>query len=335
MAALSTVSIAGFTVALGAGPAVAKNAPGAENVAARAVKTEPASTHPADNPRATTFCNETSTHICPAINHVWSGYVASPTENRQFASVSATWTEPTVKCVPAKPDAWTLFWTGLDGWSTYQFSTYGSKTVEQGGSTAQCLPGEPAQYYTWWEMYPTNDVTEAFPIAAGDQISTSVVYSWTDDTYTVTLDDSTSQESAVVVSATAVAPTNPNTYTVTTTVKGVSTTTGPTSFVTATDPTADLCGIDNACENASAEWVVEAPGDDGSPTTFYPLARFSPMIFKSARAVDSSGDTGSISDAAWTVSAVDLATSTGIFEASVTPLKKAGTRFRDVWDPGP
>ena len=233
------------------------------------------------------------------------------------------WVQTAATC--PKPDAWALFWVGLDGWSSFD-----SQTVEQGGSSAQCMGGKAVDYEAWWEMYPTNSVTTAFPIAVGDAISASVVYSATDSTYTITVDDVTSKTSLVVLSALAAASVNPNTYTTTITKNGVATTTGPTSY----EPS-QVCNVAMPCQNTSAEWVVEAPGgDNGGSGSLYPLARFHTVTFKGATAADNQGDQGPITDPAWQDAAIDLTSTNGTYLAGVGGLKKKGTEFRDFWIPG-
>jgi hypothetical protein len=245
--------------------------------------------------------------------------------------VSANWIQPTVLCQPkTRPNTWALFWVGIDGWSSFD-----GQTVEQGGSQAQCIGNSMHPVYSvWWEMYPTNEISTGFPIAAGDEISSQVVYSSAADTYTVTVDDMTSGQTMVVVCSTLAAAINPNTYTVT--VDGV--TTGPTSFTTPQSTGAVLCGYGSPCENASAEWVVEAPGGDPDPDgngTLYPLAHFRPVTFKSANAQDSAGHSGPIIDTSvWSTTAVDLTSTSDTHLASVLQLKDKDTEFRDVWDPG-
>jgi hypothetical protein len=251
--------------------------------------------------------------ICPHTNNVWSGYVLTPIPGHPFTSVSASWIQRPATC--PSPNAWALFWVGLDGWSSF-----GSQTVEQGGTSAQCVGGKP-QYDVWWEMFPTNSVQLAFPIAVGDQINASVVFSSPDSTYTITVDDVTPPKKSLVV----VSDISANTYTVT--VNGV--TTGPTSYSPST-----VCSVGMPCQNTSAEWVVEAPGGNGSPGTLYPLARFKPVTFTSAAAQNDQGHQGSISDTAWQATALDLTTTAGKYLASVGQLKRAGTAFRDVRNGG-
>jgi hypothetical protein len=297
--ALALLATASTVLAVGTTPAVARSAP-------HHARPPVVYTHPAESTRPGT------THT--TTNNIWSGYVVTPAGGHQFASVSSTWVQKRVKC--QVPDAWVLFWVGLDGWSSYD-----SSTVEQGGSSAECVNGVP-QYEAWWEMYPTNSVQTTFPIAVGDTIESTVAYSATASTYTITVDDETSGNSLTAVSATPEAATNPNTYTVT--VDGV--TTGPVSYAPAT-----VCSLNAQCENSSAEFVVEAPGGDGNAAGLYPLAHFRPFVFTLASVEDSAGDQGPISGADWQYTGVDMTSNSDVPEADVMPLRKRGTRFRVVW----
>jgi hypothetical protein len=310
------MTTAALVMATGTAPAAAQ---GAHHSARRPPwPAKVAFTHPAENSTVKSFCQPTPNRPCPHSNYVWSGYVLTPGPGAPFSSVSADWVQPAATC--PENNAWALFWVGLDGWSTGD-----SSTVEQGGTFAQCAAGMPVSYQAWWEMYPTNSVTPAFPVAVGDHMSSSVVYSAADSTYTITVSDATSGQSLVAVSATPQAATNPNTYTLT--VDGV--TTGPTSYTPAT-----VCSPASPCQNTSAEFVVEAPGGNGTPTTLYPLAHFHPVTFTHATVTDDQGDQGGIIDSAWNDTAVDLMNTKGYYLASVARLRKGGTQFRDVWDAG-
>jgi Peptidase A4 family len=90
----------------------------------------------------------------------WSGYSAI---NGRYTSVSASWTQPTARCTSAT--TYSSFWVGLDG--------YGSSTVEQTGTSADCSGGA-ARYYAWYEMYPKFPVNLSLAIRPGDSISASV-----------------------------------------------------------------------------------------------------------------------------------------------------------------
>ena len=147
----------------------------------------------------------------------WSGYVAYPSFGEMsFNQVSAQWTEPAVTC--PKKDAWTLFWVGFDGWP----KTDG--TVEQGGTSAQCVNGVP-QYSAFYEMWPTMAVTDLFSVNAGDQISASVVYSTVRRQFLITVSDVT---------------------------------TGASQTETET------CAAGLSCARTSAEWVAESPSHFGT-----------------------------------------------------------------------
>ena len=61
---------------------------------------------------------------------------------------SASWTEPTPSC-SGRTESLAAFWVGIDG--------YSSDSVEQDGTLIECYRGSTYQY-TWWEMYPTNDI---------------------------------------------------------------------------------------------------------------------------------------------------------------------------------
>jgi hypothetical protein len=301
----------GSLIATGATPAAAakKSAPTPSTI--------PAFTGPAHRATVNGFCQPTVNRPCPTSNTAWSGYVLTQNSNHPFTTVSGSWVQPAVTC--PKPNAWVLSWVGIDGWSNPEAG--GSGTVEQGGTSVQCVSGVP-QYQAWWEMYPANDVQTSYTVHVGDHMSASVVFSTVDRTYTVTVTDRTTGDSLVVVCS---VPTN--SYTVT--VDGV--TTGPTSFATPTH-NVTLCGSGSTCLNASAEWIVEAPGGNGSG--LYPLAHFRPVTFKSAFAQDNAGDQGSITAPAWRATALDLVNSTGVKKATVTALKKQGSSFRIKWAAG-
>jgi Peptidase A4 family len=72
----------------------------------------------------------------------WSGYADNNSTGRSYTRVSASWTEPPVSC-SGTATSLAAFWTGIDG--------YGSGSVEQDGTLAECYLGT-AYYYTWWEM---------------------------------------------------------------------------------------------------------------------------------------------------------------------------------------
>jgi Peptidase A4 family len=92
----------------------------------------------------------------------WSGYAGT---TGTYTSVSASWTQPAGIC--SRGDQYSAFWVGLDG--------YSSTSVEQTGSEVDCV-GRTAQYYAWYEMYPSASVTYSNTVRAGDHFSASVTY---------------------------------------------------------------------------------------------------------------------------------------------------------------
>jgi Peptidase A4 family len=106
----------------------------------------------------------------------WSGYADT---GSSFSNVSASWTEPSATC--GRTTQLAAFWVGIDG--------YSSDSVEQDGTLIECYGGSAYQY-TWWEMYPTNDIqVVGETLAAGDAITSTVTRSGT--SYTLAVTDST------------------------------------------------------------------------------------------------------------------------------------------------
>jgi hypothetical protein len=107
----------------------------------------------------------------------WSGYADT---GSGFSQAAGSWTEPSASC-SRNTTSYAAFWVGIDG--------YSSSTVEQDGTIIECLRGRAYQY-SWWEMYPTNDIqVVGSSVAAGDSITASVVRSGT--SYTLAVTDST------------------------------------------------------------------------------------------------------------------------------------------------
>jgi hypothetical protein len=107
----------------------------------------------------------------------WGGYAATGS----FTSVSATWSEPSVKCNSTK-DLYAP-WVGLDG--------YSSSTVEQTGVATDCSSGSAVDQ-AWYEMYPANPVylsSSSYPVKAGDSIHASVTYA--SSSFTLAISDTT------------------------------------------------------------------------------------------------------------------------------------------------
>ncbi len=118
----------------------------------------------------------------------WSGYADS---GSNFSTVTGSWTEPGASCSRGG-ETYAAFWVGIDG--------YSSDTVEQDGTLIECYRGTAYQY-TWWEMYPTNDIqVVGESLAVGDSISASVVRSG--DSYTLSVTDSTNSANSFTTTQT-------------------------------------------------------------------------------------------------------------------------------------
>jgi len=179
--------------------------------------------HDGPRPGARTGGAVTAVKVVPGVatSPNWSGYVAYPSYGQvSFNEVSAQWTEPAVTC--PKKDAWTLFWVGFDGWP----KTDG--TVEQGGTSAQCVNGVP-QYSAFFEMWPTMAVTDLFSVEPGDQISAGVSYDPDTAQFVITVSDVTSGASQTMT---------------------------------------ESCAPGLACARTSAEWVAESPSHFGTKVWF-------------------------------------------------------------------
>jgi Peptidase A4 family len=112
----------------------------------------------------------------PTSSSNWSGYADV---DETFSDVGGSWVEPSTSCTSTLSLA--AFWVGIDGFS--------SDSVEQDGTLVECYGGAAYQY-SWWEMYPSNDIqVVGESVAAGDHITGTVVRSGT--SYRLTVTDST------------------------------------------------------------------------------------------------------------------------------------------------
>jgi hypothetical protein len=166
--------LAGTGSAANASPASSHNAAQAAAIAKAAIKGLDIGQHATD--QRTGVASQVA-GLTQVQSTNWSGYADT---GSNFSKVTATWTEPS-----AKSCGFTIslaaFWVGIDG--------YSSDSVEQDGTLIECYFGSVYQF-TWWEMYPTNDIqTVGSSLAAGDSISASVVRSG--DSYTLAVTDST------------------------------------------------------------------------------------------------------------------------------------------------
>lgn len=119
----------------------------------------------------------------------WSGYVAGGSadgSNRQFSSVSGSWTEPSANC--ASGQGYASFWVGLGG------SGGGSGSLEQVGTETNCSGGANANHFAWYELVPAGPVRLDLSISPGDHLSGRVTVSGSN--VTVSLTDQTTGASA-------------------------------------------------------------------------------------------------------------------------------------------
>jgi Peptidase A4 family len=97
----------------------------------------------------------------------WAGYAVTGAAG-SVSDVKGSWIVPSVTCSPSQ-NAYSAFWTGIDG--------YSSSTVEQTGTDSDCQSGS-ATYYAWFEFYPNPSfLVSGFTVTPGDQISAEVSYS--------------------------------------------------------------------------------------------------------------------------------------------------------------
>jgi len=106
----------------------------------------------------------------------WAGYAVS---GGTYTSVSSSWVQPTVTCTA---NGIAAFWVGLDG--------YGSSSVEQTGTGADCSTGSPV-YFAWWETYPQNAMQQYKDAVAPGDALTSTVTSLGGGQYELDLADTT------------------------------------------------------------------------------------------------------------------------------------------------
>jgi hypothetical protein len=184
----------------------------------------------------------------------WSGYAVSG-HGRSFTDVTGSWTQPVVSCRRGASSS-SSFWVGLGGFAP------NATGVEQIGTSADCLSGEPV-YYAWYELAPRPAVVVKLDVAPGDRLAAEV--SVAGKAVTVWLIDVT-QGGAFALTKEVEEP--------------------------------DL---------SSAEWIAEAPSACAKQCRVLPLANFGATKF-TATSATSGAHTGTITDAAWSASSIELTT---------------------------
>jgi hypothetical protein len=201
---VACVPALGLAMAVGAGTASAARSPVNARTAALAALRhlkvgEHATDHPLPGRSVRVKGATTSTN--------WAGYADTKTSGK-YSKITGSWTEPKGTCGSAESLA--VFWTGIDG--------FGSGTVEQDGTLIDCEGGTPT-YFSWWEMFPSNNIQAvSTAVRPGDHIVSSVTRSGTK--YTLKLTDSTHPAASFSTTQTCAAAT---------------------------------------CVDSSAEWIAEAP----------------------------------------------------------------------------
>jgi hypothetical protein len=133
---------------------------------------------------AQTFSHDAG-YAAPVQSATWSGYVVTP--HTALTNVSASWKVSPVSCQKTTAPQAAVFWVGLDGWY--------DKTVEQAGVEAYCSGTTPV-YTAWWEMFPSNHITQVFSVAPGNSIVASVTYK--NGVYAITVNDVTLHRASTI-----------------------------------------------------------------------------------------------------------------------------------------
>ena len=204
---VACVPVLGLVMAVGAGTASAAHSPvNARAAALAALKHLKIGQHAINQP----LPGHSVRVKGASVSTNWAGYADTNTSGT-YSKVTGSWTEPKGTC--GSGQSFAAFWTGIDGFS--------SGTVEQDGTLIQCAGGT-ATYFSWWEMYPTNNIqTVSTAVRPGDHITSSVTRSGTK--YTLTLTDST--------------------------------------HPAASFSTTQTCAATPKCVDSSAEWIAEAPSN--------------------------------------------------------------------------
>jgi hypothetical protein len=114
----------------------------------------------------------------------WAGYAVRPSE--PVTRAAARWTHPSALCDGEATYA--SIWVGIDG--------YGSDTVEQIGTEADCDAAGAPIHGAWYQLYPAGAVEIDLAIAPGDRLAASVTRS--EAAVTLRLVNGTSRERFVV-----------------------------------------------------------------------------------------------------------------------------------------
>lgn len=205
---VACVPVLGLVMAVGAGTASAAHSPvNARAAALAALKHLKIGQHPTNHPLPGHSVRIKGAAV--ALN--WAGYANTKT-SATYSKVTGSWTQPKGTC--GSGQSFAAFWTGIDG------LTKNNPTVEQDGTLIQCSGGK-ATYFSWWEMFPSNNIQAVgSSVQPGDKITSSVTRSGTK--YTLKLTDSTHPANSFSTTQTCAAST---------------------------------------CKDTSSEWIAEAPSN--------------------------------------------------------------------------
>jgi hypothetical protein len=209
----------------------------------------------------------------------WGGYAVSGTG---FTDAKGSWVVPTVDCSKS-PNALVAFWVGIDGFS--------NSTVEQTGTLTFCLR-TTAQYYTWYEFYPS-PLTFISTVSSrpGDKMYAEVSYDKGE--FTVEITNETAGQSFSLSQA----------------VPGAK----RTSAEWITEAPSTITGITNLADFTKVSFGEDYTGDAGTNS-----------------ATDSivSGTIGDFGSAVYRITQVDFI---GFTESTSSALKKDGASFTVTW----
>lgn len=164
--------------------------------------------------QASRYVRQIRPRAVAAANPTWGGYVDDNSGGAVYTAVSGSWRQPAILACNGNETELAGYWVGLDGYVAP------GGTVEQLGTMAECYAGA-ISYYTWWEMWPNPVQIVGNTVAAGDNITASIVYNAATANFTLTLNDA------------ANAANNIN--------------------------TTQACPVKGGCVRSSAEWITEAP----------------------------------------------------------------------------
>lgn len=168
-----------------------------------------------------------------------------------------------------------------------------SSSVEQGGSDAECLGTMTPTYFLWWEMFPFNDVQDVVQINTGDTIHGSVTFDTASNDFDIVITDQTLH-------------------------KGLS--------------ESIPCQPDmGGCLRSSAEVISEDTGGGSNVDGLFLLPKYNTLNVTSASVTDVNGNTGTLSNPAWTANSVTEISSDDVTKQTVGALSPDGSSFSTTW----